>query len=323
MRVFLTGATGPLGGEVARLLRARGDEVRALVRDPSRADALRVLGCEVVRGDLSDEAALVQHCRGVQAVVHAAALAQLGVTPARREAMVDANVTGTERVLGAALTAGVPKAVHVSSVAVFGDTRGQVADEGWQRDPAAGWTSAFEQTKALAHRRACEIASRGLPLVVVQPGTVYGPEDAGALSEVLARFLGGRLRALPFPDLGVCPVHHDDVAAGVLLALDKGVPGESYVLAGDPLRLAELLGVLADVSGRRPPRITVPTALLRALTPAGPLVGRAFGLPPNLRELISAADGVTFWASSDKAMDELGWTSRPLREGLAEMVGER
>ena len=320
MRVFLTGATGFLGSEVARLLCERGDAVRALVRDARRADELRQLGCEVVEGDLCDEPALVEHCRGVSAVVHTAAVSDIGVSADRREAMVDVNVTGTERVLGAALSAGVGKAVHVSSVAVFGDTGGRVADEGWRRDPSAGWTSAFEQTTAVAHRRACEIASRGLPLVVAQPGGVYGPDDAGALSEVLARFLGGGLRALPFPDVGVCPVHHDDVAAGVLLALDKGVPGESYVLAGDPLRLADVLDVLADVSGRRPPRVTVPTGLLRVLAPAGPLVGRAFGLPPNLRELISVADGVTFWASSDKAMDELGWTHRSLREGLAELV---
>ena len=323
MRVFLTGATGFLGSEIARLLRERGDEVRALVRDPSRADRLRELGGEVVEGDLSDEAALVQHCRGVQAVVHAAALAEVGVTPARREAMVDANVTGTERVLGAALTAGVAKAVHVSSVAVFGDTGGRIADEAWQRDPAQAWTSAFEQTKALGHRRAWEIASRGLPLVVVQPGGVYGPDDPSSLGDVLARFLGGRLHALPFPDMGVCPVHRDDVAAGVLLALDKGVPGESYVLAGDPVRMADMVEVLADVSGRRPPRLTVPTALLKALTPAAPLVSRALGLPPNLRELISSSDGVTFWASSDKAMDELGWTHRSLREGLTELVESR
>ncbi len=323
MRVFLTGATGFLGSEVGRLLRERGDQVRALVRDPSRADRLRELGCEVVEGDLSDESALVQHCRGVQALVHAAALAEIGVTPARREAMVDANVTGTERVLGAALSAGVAKAVHVSSVAVFGDTGGRIADEAWQRDPATGWTSAFEQTKTLAHRRAWEIASRGLPLVVVQPGGVYGPDDPSTLGDVLARFLGGRLPALPFPDMGVCPVHRDDVATGVLLALDKGVPGESYVLAGDPVRMADMLEVLADVSGRRPPRLTVPTALLKALTPAAPLVSRALGLPPNLRELISSSDGVTFWASSDKAMDELGWTHRSLREGLTELVASR
>lgn len=322
MRVFLTGGTGFLGGEVARLLRERGDEVRALVRDPSRAAALRRLGCEVVEGDVTDEPVLVEHCRGVQAVVHTAALADVGVSEDRREAMVDVNVTGTERVLGAALSAGVCRAVHVSSVAVFGDTRGHVADEGWQRAAAVEFSSAFERTCVLAQRRAREIAACGLPLVVVQPGQVYGPGEPRALGGVLTSFLDGRLAALPFPDLGLCPVHRDDLAAGILLALDKGTPGESYVLAGERVRLVDVVQELADVSGRRSPA-TLPGAVLRALAPAGPLVSRALGLPPNLRELVRCSDGVTYWARSDKAMDELGWTHRSLREGLTELVTSR
>jgi dihydroflavonol-4-reductase len=322
MRVFLTGATGFVGSEVARLLCERGDQVRALVRDERRAEDLLRLGCEVVEGDLSDEPALVEHCRGVQAVVHTAAVTDVGVSDDRREAMVDVNVTGTERVLGAALSAGVAKAVHVSSVAVFGDTHGEVADERWERDPTAEWASAFERTSALAQRRAREISACGLPLVVVQSGPVYGRGAPRALLGVLASFLAGRLSALPFPELGVCPVHRDDLAAGVLLALDKGTPGESYVLAGEPVRLGEVLQELADVSGRRPPAMTVPSGLLRALLPAGPLVSRALGLPPNLRELVRCTAGATYWASSDKAMDELGWTPRPLRAGLTELVAQ-
>jgi dihydroflavonol-4-reductase len=323
VRVFLTGATGFLGSEVARLLCERGDRVRALVRSRSRAEELLRLGCEVVEGDLSDEAALVEHCRGVQAVVHTAAVSDIGVSADRREVMVDVNVTGTERVLGAALSAGVAKAVHVSSVAVFGDTGGRVADEGWQRDATAECASAFEQTSALGQRRAREISACGLPLVVVQSGTVYGPGEPRVLLGVLASFLAGRLSALPFPELGVCPVHRDDLAAGVLLALDKGTPGESYVLAGEPVRLGEVLRELAEVSGRRPPTMTVPSGLLRALVPAGSLVSRALGLPSNLRELVRCYAGATYWASSDKAMDELGWTPRPLRDGLTELVAQR
>ena len=320
MRVFLTGATGFLGSEVARLLRERGDQVRALVRDRGRADELLRLGCEVVEGDLCDEPALVEHCRGVQAVVHTASVAEIGVSADRREAMVDVNVTGTERVLGAALSAGVGKALLVSSVAVFGDTQGQVADERWERDATAEPASAFEHTSALAQRRAREISRCGLPLVVVQSGPVYGPDEPRALLGLLASFLSGRLSALPFPELGVCPVHRDDLAAGVLLALDKGTPGESYVLAGEPVRLGEVLRELADVSGRRPPSMVLRGGLLRALVPAGPLVSRALGLPPNLRELVRCTSGATYWASSDKAMDELGWTPRPLRDGLTELV---
>src|SRR5687768_16729902 len=100
MRVFLTGGTGFLGGEVARLLRERGDAVRALVRSPERASSLQAIGCELVQGDLSDEAALVDACRGTTAVVHCVAVHDLGAAPQLRAEMVEANVRGTERVLG-------------------------------------------------------------------------------------------------------------------------------------------------------------------------------------------------------------------------------
>lgn len=321
MRIFLTGGTGFIGGEVARQLRARGDDVRALVRTPSKAAELEAQGCELVQGDLSDEAALVRACQGRDAVVHCAAVYEVGIPDSRRDELVDANVRGTERVLGAALTAGLDRAVYVSTVAVFGDTGGHVAHEGWSRT-AARFTSVYEETKVCAHKRAQEIGARGLPLVTVQPGVVYGPGDPSTFGELLGQLLDGKLPALPFPDLGVTPVHRDDVAAGILLALDKGVPGESYVLAGEPLRVRTLVDELAALAGRKPPR-AVPTLLLRALAPAGRLVGPPLGFPPNLRELIRSSDGVTFWASSDKARDELGWESRPLREGLRQLVDTR
>ncbi len=116
-------------------------------------------------------------------------------------------------------------------------------------------------------------------------------------------------------------MHRDDVADGVLRALDAGVAGESYVLGGAPTTVRALLTVLAEVAGRRPPTRTVPTVLLRALAPLGPLVGPVLGLPPNLRELISSCDGVTFWAGSGKAERELGWSSRSLESGLRDLAG--
>jgi nucleoside-diphosphate-sugar epimerase len=320
MRVFLTGATGFLGGEVARRLRGRGDAVRVLVRDAGRAQRLAELGCELAEGDLSDEAALTGHCTGVDAVVHCAEADDVGVPAERRADLVDTNVRGTERVLGAALCAGVRRAVHVSTVAVFGNTRGLVVDEGYHRPADVAPTSAYEQTKAEAHRRAHEIAARGLPLVAVQPGVVYGPGDRGLVGQLAERFLAGRLPALPFADLGITPVHRDDVADGVLLALGAGVAGESYVLAGEPTTVRGLLAELAAVTGRRPPSRAVPAGLLRALAPVGRFVGPALGFPPNLRELVSSSDGVTLWASSAKAQRELGWRHRPLEDGLRDLV---
>ena len=318
MRVFLTGGTGFLGGEIARLLRERGDTVRALVRSPERASALRTLGCELVQGDLSDETALVEACRGMTAVVHCVAVHDLGAPAELRAEMVEANVRGTERVFGAALTAGVSQALHVSTAAVFGDTGGQVADERWGCR-AEGWTSVYQETRSCAHRRAQQISACGLPLVTVQPGAVYGPGDPSVLGRLLTQFLDGRLPVLPFAEVGVTPVHRDDVADGVLRALDKGVPGESYVLAGEAVRFREVVQVLAEVSGRRPPR-PLPTWVLRMLGPAGPVVAPRLGLPTNLQEMIRTCDGATNWASGDKAREQLGWDSRPLHQGLQELV---
>ncbi|HUR51017.1 MAG TPA: NAD-dependent epimerase/dehydratase family protein [Mycobacteriales bacterium] len=320
MRVFLTGGTGFIGGEVARLLRERGDHVRALVRTPDKAAALTDLGCELVAGDLSDEDALREALRGCDALVHAAAVYEIGVPHSRREQLVDVNVCGTERVLGAALAAGVGKAVYVSTVAVFGDTGGAVADEDYRRPDGQGFTSVYEQTKVEAHQRARQIGGQGLPLVVVQPGVVYGPGDHSEVGGLFERLLKGRLPLMPFPGTGITPVHRDDVAAGILLALDKGAAGESYVLAGEPTTMGDLLAELARVAGKRPPRGALPALLVKAMAPVGPLVGPLLGFPPNLRELLSSSHGVTFWARSDKAQRELGWTYRPLAEGLATVV---
>jgi nucleoside-diphosphate-sugar epimerase len=323
VRVFLTGGTGFIGGEVARLLRERGDEVRALVRTPTRAIALRALGCELVEGDLSDEEALRAALHGVEAVVHGAAVYEVGVAPARREVLVDANVRGTERVLGAALAAGVRKAVYVSTVAVFGNTKEKVADEEWIRPTGLGYTSVYEQTKVQAHERAQELCAKGLPLVTVQPGVVYGPGDTSEVGGLFDRLLAGKLPLLPFPDLGVTPVHRDDVAAGILLALDKGANASSYILAGEPTRMRDLMAELARVAGRRPPRGALPTAVIKGIAPFGRLVGGLLGLPPNIHELVASSDGVTFWARSDKAQRELGWVYRPLADGLASVTASR
>jgi nucleoside-diphosphate-sugar epimerase len=323
VRVFLTGATGFIGGEVARLLRERGDDVRALVRSPAKAAGLAAIGCELVEGDLSDEAALRTALQGCDAVVHSAAVYEIGVPEERKAELVDANVYGTERVLGAALAAGVSRAVYVSTVAVFGDTRGQIADETWQRPEGQAFTSVYEQTKVEAHQRAQEICSRGLPLVTVLPGVVYGPGDHSELGGLFDRLLKGQLPLVPFADMGITPVHRDDVASGIVLALDKGVAGESYVLAGEPTRMGDLLAALARAAGRRPPRGSLPSVLIRSMVPFGRFVGPLLGFPPNLRELVSSSDGVTFWGRSDKAQRELGWTFRPLDEGLATVVAAR
>lgn len=316
----MTGATGFIGGEVARQLRARGDDVVCLVRDRARAAGLADHGCELVEGSLSDASAIAAGMEAADAVIHGAAVYEVGIPREQHTAMYEANVLGTETVLRAALDERVPKVVYVSTIAAFGDTHGQVVDESYEH-PGSEFTSYYEQTKYEAHRAAKRlIAEEHLPCVIVQPGGVYGPGDHSALGRTLEQFVDGKLPLIPFPDLGMNLVHVEDVAAGILLALDRGKPGESYVLGGQITTMRETIDTAARVVGRKPPRGTMPTALLKLLRPVGPLVGRVMDQPPNLSELIRSADGVTFWARHDKAMKELGYSPRSLEPGLRDTL---
>jgi nucleoside-diphosphate-sugar epimerase len=320
VKVFVTGGTGFIGGRVVAKLRERGDEVRALARNPEKGAGLAELGCEIVAGDLSDTAAIEVGMEGCDAVIHGAAVYEVGIPKSEHRAMYDANVAGTENVLGAALAAHAPKVVYVSTVGAFGNTRGKVVDETYEH-PGSSFTSYYEETKYEAHQIAERlIAEKGLPCVIVQPGGVYGPDDHSAIGTQIDQFLAGKMPALIFGDLGFNLVHVDDVADGILLALDAGEAGEAYVLGGEITTMRGLFEVLADVSDRRPPRFTVPTGLVKLMTPIGPLVGKAMGQPPNLREMISAADGVTYWAKHDKAMAQLGYQPRDLSEGLRDLL---
>jgi nucleoside-diphosphate-sugar epimerase len=320
MKVFVTGGTGFIGGHVVRHLRARGDEVVALVRSPDKGTPLREIGCDLEGGDLSDEGAVREGMRGCDALIHGAAVYEVGIPKGEREAMYEANVLGTERVLRTALEERIPKVVYVSTVGAFGNTRGQVVDETY-RHPGTGFTSYYEETKVMAHQIARRLTDdEGLPCVIVQPGGVYGPDDHSAIGTQMNQFLAGRMPLIAFPDFGTNMVHVDDVAAGVLLALDRGTVGEQYVLGGQITTMRELIETLARVSGKKAPTRALPTPLLKAMTPIGPVVGKVMGQPPNLSELISSADGVTFWAKHDKAIAELGYSPRGLEQGLRDTL---
>jgi dihydroflavonol-4-reductase len=215
MKVFLTGGTGFIGGEVARRLRARGDDVVALVRTPGKATALSAIGCTLVQGDVADAGAVRRGLDGADAAIHGAAIYEVGILPSRRPAMYEANVTGTRTVLSAALDAGTPKVVYVSTIAAFGDTKGAVVDETYEHP--GRYTSYYDETKHLAHQEARRQIAAGLPLVVVQPGAVYGPGDHSVVGDLVHKLVKGRLPFVPFPAMGLNAVHRDDVADGILL----------------------------------------------------------------------------------------------------------
>jgi dihydroflavonol-4-reductase len=320
VRAFVTGGTGFIGGRVARKLRERGDEVVALVRSPEKAGELRELGCELVEGDLSSNDAIRRGAEGADSVFHIGAVYKVGVPTSEHEAMRDANVGGTERVLDAAIDAGAGRIVYVSTIGVFGNTNSDVVDEKYRRDEADGFLSCYDETKYRAHQAALERIAKGAPIVIVQPGGVYGPGDHSEIGNMIDQTARGKLRMKAFPELGFNMVHVEDVTDGILLAHDKGQVGQAYVLGGEISTMGELIDKVAGLADRNPPRLTLPPLMAKMSAPLGPVVGPAMGFPPNLGEAIKAAHNVTYWAKDDKARRELGYSPRDMDTGLRQTL---
>ncbi len=308
MRYLVTGATGFVGGALVRQLVASGHEVRALVRDVGRATALRELGVALFPGDVTERDGLRDPLRGVDGAFHVAAWYKVGAPDKRLAERV--NVEGTRNVLGVARELGVPKIVYTSTLAVFGDTRGRLADESYRHDGA--FLSEYDRTKWLAHFRVAEPAAHeGAPVVIVQPGVVYGPGDNGPMRPLWLQYLRRGLPAIP-AGTAFCWGHVEDIARGHVLAMDRGRVGESYIIAGPAHTLVEAFGMAERITGIPAPR-AVPPAVLR-------LGARLLDLLGRDGESLRVMAGTTYLGDSAKAQRELGFAARTLEEGLKETL---
>jgi dihydroflavonol-4-reductase len=308
MNVFLTGGTGLLGGAIARELLSRGHHVRALVRAATDPAALAGSGVEIARGDVLDAPAVRAGLAGCDAVVHTAGIARIGA-PAETLAV---NVRGTEVVLEAAAQAGVARAVFTSSTSVMGGTRAPVVLDEATPGNAEALGIGYFLSKFRAERTALDLARRGLPLVVVRPSFVLGPGDTHGSSASLVVALARR-RVPAYVDGGASFCDVRDVAAGHVTALERGRPGEVYVLGGHNLTIAEMVARTCRLAGVRPPP-RAPTAAAWAFAAAQEAWARISGRrPATRRELVRAAALYTF-ASSARAEAELGYRIRPFDE---------
>jgi dihydroflavonol-4-reductase len=317
MRAFLTGATGFIGGHVARRLVERGWKVTALARSPERTGALKELGITVVPGDVTEPASLAGPMAKADAVFHLAAWYQLGERDRMR--MFQINVRGTENVMDAAADADISKIVYCSSVAALGTHEvGEIPDETHRH--SGNYGSVYEETKFIAHQRVHEFADEGVPIVTVMPGAVYGPGDTSILGVLMRFYAKGWLIAAPFVGAGVSWVRVEDVADGVIDAHDKGRPAEDYILGGDNATIGEMLRRVAPLTGIRVPRIKVGRRLMQLSLPLSPVIGKILRQPPGiLRDGLESLSGSLEY-SSDKARRELGYTFRSVEEGVPETV---
>jgi nucleoside-diphosphate-sugar epimerase len=317
MRYFITGATGFIGGRVARQLAQAGHDVRALVRDSSKAGDLAAQGISVHSGDITDRDSIRRSMVGVDGVFHIAGWYKVG---ARDSLMAERiNVDGTRNVLQVMKELEIPKGVYTSTLAVFSDTRGRMVDETYR--PNRSWLSEYDRTKWMAHYDVAEpLMQGGLPLVIVQPGMVYGPGDTSSLRDSLLQYLRGRLPMTP-RGTAFCWAHVDDTARAHILAMEKGRPGESYIIAGPPHALQEFFEIAEGITGIKAPTIHPSPALMKGLARMMQVIGHIVPLPTSYTgEALRVIAGVTYLGSNEKAQRELGFTPRPLEQGLRETL---
>ena len=309
MRYFVTGATGFLGSVLSRQLRQAGHEVHALVRDKRRGSELQSLGVSLFKGDVTDKDSMRAGMKDVDGVFHVAGWYKIGVHDKSDAEKV--NVQGTRNVLELMKELHILKGVYTSTLAVNSDTHGEIKDERYHF--TGTHITEYDRTKAAAHEIAEQFIKEGLPLVIVMPGGIYGPGDTSVLRTTLIQFLQGKLPMLPLK-AGFCWAHIEDTAQGHILAMEKGLIGETYIIAGEPYTYSDAFTLASHVTGKPVPRFVSPAVFKLLAALVRPFDGM---LPESYTsEVMRLMSGVTYWGDNSKAKRFLGYNPRPLTQGL-------
>ncbi len=319
MTTLVTGATGFVGSAVARVLRDRGHDQRLLVRKGGDRRNIDGRPADLIEGDLTDPASLDRAARGCRFVVHVAADYRIWVRDPNE--MLRANVDGAVSMVRAAASAGAERIIHCSSVAALGLTGdGTPANEDTPaRD--SDFIGTYKQSKYRAERAVLDLArAENLPVVVVNPAAPVGPRDIKPTptGKMIRDAAAGRMPA--YIETGLNIVHVDDVAEGHALALEKGRIHERYVLGGENMALLDVLTLVAQVAGKRPPSVRLPEGVIWPVAWAMETFANLTGIPPLVtRDHLKMARKKMFY-SSEKAKQELGYNPRPVRHAVEDAV---
>ena len=321
MTALVTGATGFVGAAVARRVLAAGEAVRVLVRETSDRGNLAGLDVEIAIGDLAAPETLRAALGGCAALFHVAADYRIWCPdPAP---MMAANVEGTRAIMRAAAEAGVARIVYTSSVAVLGLHADRSAADEDTASSLGDMIGPYKRSKFLAEQVVDDmVRDDGLPAVIVNPSMPVGPRDIKPTptGRMIVEAAAGRMPA--YVETGLNVVHVDDVAEGHWLAYERGEVGRRYILGGDNMSLQAILGEVAALVGRRPPRIKLPHGVVLPIAVVAEALARLGG---GKREPMATVDGVCMarkWMffSSDRAVGELGYAPRPAADALADAV---
>ena len=319
MRSLVTGASGFVGAAVTRELLAAGHEIRALVRPLSNRRNLQGLPVEIAEGDLRDRSSLRRAVKGCDNLFHVAADYRLWIP--EPDVMYDTNIRGSQEIILAALDAGVQRIVYTSSVATLGltgDGTAATEDTPSTLDMMIGH---YKRSKFLAEQTVRKlIIENQLPLVIVNPSTPIGPRDVKPTptGRIVLDTIRGRMPA--YVDTGLNVVHVDDVARGHLLALERGRPGERYILGGENLSLLQILTLIDELTGRRRRRVSLPHGMVLPAAWFMEKWARISGQEPRATvDSVRMARKKMFF-SSNKAVNELGYQFRPARAALQDAI---
>lgn len=323
MPTLITGGTGFFGKSLVRALAARGEVVRVLARASSDVSGLDQKNVEIVRGDVVEPEAVKRALDGCDTLFHGAAVVKELVKD--KSIFERVNVVALESTLALARAAGVKKVVYTSSFFAIGPSDAapnRTADESFVRE--AKYCTDYERTKFAAEASVAAEVGRGNPIVSVLPGFITGPGDMTEGNLIVRTLLDleeGRLPGLPGGGAKKwCLVHVDDVVKGHLLALDRGKPGERYLIGGDNPCVKELLDEYHRLGGARPPRLSLPFFVTDIAGAMEEMRWKIFGANPMLSRGKACAARHDWAYSSEKAKRDLGYTYTPWREVLSKTV---
>ncbi len=319
MKTLLTGANGFIGSAVMRCLLEAGHDIRAVVRPGNDRRNLVGMPVEVVEGDLQDKTSLVKAVRGCNVVFHVAADCRLWIPDP--DNMYQTNVTGTRDLMLASAETGVEKIVYTSSVAVLGvNNDGTPANED---TPMAveDMIGHYKRSKYLAEKEVIKLVDEyNLPAVIVNPSTPLGPRDIRPTptGSIVVETLNDRMPA--YVDTGLNIAHVDDVAKGHLLAFEKGKIGQRYILGGENLSLQTILGIICELSNRKPPSIKLPHNLILPIAWCMERWAAISKKDPRATVDEIRMSRKRMYYSSDKAVEELGYQFRPAQDAIRDAI---
>ncbi|NQV48211.1 MAG: NAD-dependent epimerase/dehydratase family protein [Rhodospirillaceae bacterium] len=320
MTILVTGGSGFVGSAVIRRLLDAGHQVRAMVRASSDRRNLLDLSVETVEGDLTRTETLAPALKGCKGLFHVAADYRLWTR--HPEAMFRANVDGTRAIMLEAASAGVERIVYTSSVATLGNIPGNVPSDEETPVSFRDMIGPYKQSKFLAEEEVRRLVRKqGVPVIIVNPSTPVGPRDIKPTptGRMIVEAASGRMPA--YVDTGLNIVHVDDVADGHLKAFERGVIGQRYILGGEDMSLAVILGEIAARTGRRAPKISIPHGLVFPVA----IIAEAWSALRGGGEPFVTLDGIRMarkkmYFTSAKAQRELGYSARPAVAALADAV---